>query len=246
MKEDKKLNNLVPGSEEGITKDKTELEKKDEGGEKLLAGKFKSEKELVKAYEELEGAHTKETQETSTLRERLAKLEGVVEGQRKEPERLPQITPEEKKRMQDQFKNDFNQDPLTALHSFIHPYLDDARVAREEAESLRKELQEKEERRGDLVRLSEEARSKDPETFDELKPAIEKELREDKNLARYENPYTAAFYKVVGKSYKKLAKGTDAERESFVEGSSPVPPEGKDKKKDYVKGIVKAKINTRL
>jgi len=245
MKEEQKLNNLESGSKEGTTKDKTELEEKDEGGEKLLAGKFKSQEELVKAYQEIEVARTKDMQDSSKLKERLAKLEGVVEGQRKEPERVPQITPEERKRMQDQFKNDFNENPLTALHAFNMPYIEEARRARKETESLRKELHEKEERRGDLIRLSEEARSKDPEIFDELKPAIEKELREDKNLARYENPYTAAFHKVLGKSYKSLAKGTDAERESFVEGSSPVPPE-KDKKKDYVQKIVKAKINTRL
>jgi len=82
-----------------------------------------------------------------------------------------------------------------------------------------------------------------------LKPEIEKELREDPNLAKYEKPYQAAFYKVVGKSYKRLAKGTDAERESFVEGSSLVPPEkGKLTKEqaftDYV--VKKGRRSTRL
>ena len=50
---DEKLNNPAPGSEEGTTKEGTGLDKKDEGGEKLIAGKFKSEDELVKAYQSL-------------------------------------------------------------------------------------------------------------------------------------------------------------------------------------------------
>jgi len=245
MKEEKKLNNLVPGSEEGTTKDKTGLEKKDEGGEKLLAGKFKSEKELVKAYEELEATRTKDMQDSSKLRERLAKLEGVVEGQRKESERVPQITPEEREKMTKQFKYDFNENPLLAYHNLQRPYIEEINRQREELQAFKDEVHSEKERRSELVGLADKARSKDPEVFDELKPAIEKELREDENLARYENPYTAAFYKVLGKSYKSLAKGTDAERESFVEGSSPVTPE-KYKKKYYVQKIVKARTTTRL
>ena len=246
---DEKSNNLVPGSEEGTTKDKTGLDEKDKGGEKLLAGKFKSNEELVKAYQNLEADNTRKSQEASKLGERLAKLEGAQEMLQKQAQKAPLITAEERQKMTDQFKDDFNKDPLVAFHNLQRPYVEEINRQREELRAFRDESRKERERRGELVGLADKAREEDPEFFDKLKPEIEKELREDGNLGRYENPYTAAFYKVVGKSYKRLAKGTDAERESFVEGPSLVPPEkGKlTKEQAYKDFVVKEKgRSTRL
>jgi hypothetical protein len=245
MTEEKKLNNLDPGSKEGITKDKTEGDKKDEGGEKLIAGKFKSNEELLAAYKELEADHTRKSQEASDFKERLAKLEGVIEERGRETRKPPEITAEEKKAMTERFKEDFNLDPLPALHNFVSPYVREAREAREEVESLRQELLQKEERRQAAFRLADEARKEDPEGFDELKPLIEKELRENETWTKFENPYTAAFYHVKGKSLRKLPTASDAERESYVEGrSEELPTEGlKDFKKKMVKKIRSTKGN---
>lgn len=236
---DKKLNNPAPGSEKEQPKEGTELEKKDEGGEKLLAGKFKSQDELLKAYQTLEADNTRKSQEASRVGERVAKLEGMLEMQQKQAQRAPQITVEERKKMQEKFKEDFNADPLTALYNVNRPYVEEINRQREELQAVRDGIDRERERRGELVGLADKAREEDAELFDKLKPEIEKELREDGNLAKYENPYTAAFYKVVGKSYRTLAKGTDAERESFVEGPSPVPPEkGKPTPTDVFKKYV--------
>ena len=246
---DEKLNNPTPGSEEGTTKEGTGLDKKDEGGEKLLAGKFKSNEELVKAYQSLEAESTRKSQEASEVKERLAKLEGMQEMQQRQAQKAPLITPEERQKMTERFKDDFNKDPLVAFHNLQRPYVEEINRQREELQAFRDESRKERERRGELVGLADKAREEDPDLFDKLKPEIEEELRKDGNLGRYENPYTAAFYKVVGKSYKRLAKGTDAERESFVEGSSPVPPEIKGieaLKKQQVQKIVKARDNTRL
>jgi len=246
MAEDKELNNLETGSEEGTTKDKTEGDKKDEGG-KDLPEKFKSKEAHDASYQELEAARTKDRQEISTLRERLAKLEGAAEAQKKQPTGPPPLTEEQRQAMSERFKEDFNKDPLPALHNFVSPYTEEARLAREEVAKLREENETIKKTVGDqnAVFLAGLARQEDPKLFDQLKPEIDKELREDKNLLNYENPYEAAFNKVAGKSYKKLAKMTDAEREAFVEGPSQEPPKT-DKKKAYVKKIVDAKVTTRL
>ena len=246
---DEKLNNPASGSKKEQPVKGTEVDEKDEGGEKLLAGKFKSEDELVKAYQSLEAEGTRKSQEASKVTERLAKLEGMLEMQQKQAQKVPQITAEERKKMQEKFKEDFNADPLTALYNVNRPYVEEINRQREELQAIRDESRQKDERRGELIGLSDKAREEDPDLFDKLKPEMDKELREDPNLAKYENPYTAAFYKVVGKSYRNLAKGTDAERESFVEGSSPVPPEIKGieaLKKQQVSKILKARDNTRL
>ena len=246
---DKELNNPAPGSEKEQPKEGTELDEKRKGGEKLLAGKFKSPDELVKAYQNLEAEGTRKSQEASKVGERVAKLEGMLEMQQRQSQAAPQITAEERQKMQDKFKEDFNADPLGALFNYNRPYVEEINRLREDQKTFRDDVQGERERRGQLIGLSENAREADPELFDKLKPEIEKELREDANLAKYENPYTAAFYKVVGKSYRTLARGTDAERESFVEGPSLVPPEkGKLTKeqafKDYV--IKKGRRKTTL
>jgi len=246
MAEDKKLNNLDPGSEEGTTKDKTEGDKKDEGGKELIAGKFKSQDDLLRAYQELEVRDTKRSQEFSDTKERLAKLEGIAEAQKKPDVPLP-LTADERKAMAEKFKEDFNKDPLVALHNFVSPYSEDARLAREEITTLKEENKRMKKTQGgqEARFLAEVARREDPELFDKIEPDIEKELREDKNLANYDNPYIAAKYKVLGKSYKNLAKTTDADRESHVEGSSVEPPKT-DKQKAYVQKVLGAGDNTRL
>ena len=246
MAEEKKLNNLEPGSEEGTTKDKTEGDKKDEGG-KATADKFKSKEAEDKSYAHIEAAFTKSQQENAELRERMAKLEGYAEAQKKQPTGPPPLTEEQRQAMTERFKEDFNKDPLPALHNFVSPYTEEARLAREEVAKLREENEAIKKTQGNqkAVFLAGLARQEDPKLFDELKPEIDKELREDKNLANYENPYEAAFNKVAGRSYKKLAKMTDAEREAFVEGSSPEPPKT-DKNKAYVQKIIKAQPTTRL
>lgn len=237
---DKELNNLDTGSEEGTTKDKTEEDKKDEGGDKLIGGKFKSQEDLLQAYQHLEVRDTKRNQELTDTRERVIKLEGIAEAQKKEPTGPPPLTEEQRQAMTKRFKEDFNEDPLPALHNFVSPYTEEARLAREEVAKLREENEAIKKTQGnqEAVFLAGLARQEDPKLFDELKPEIDKELREDKNLANYENPYEAAFNKVAGRSYKKLAKMSDAEREAHLEGSSSEPPTDKSTKgsryKDYV------------
>ncbi|TET13403.1 hypothetical protein E3J84_00095 [Candidatus Aerophobetes bacterium] len=246
---DKKLNNPTPGSGKEQPEKGTGLDEKSKGGEELLAGKFKSEEAKVKSYEELEKRHTEDRQEVSGLKERLAKLEGMQEMQQRQAQRAPQITAEEYQKMNANFKDDFTEDSLRALANFNRPLSGEVERQREELQALKDEMRSERERRGELVGLADKARKEDPELFDKLKPEIEKELREDANLARYENPYTAAFCKVRGQSYRSLAKGTDAERESFVEGSSLVPPEkkGLDALKDkYKKEVIEAKDTSRL
>lgn len=247
MAEEKKLNNLDTGSEEGTTKDKTEGAKKDEGGDKLIGGKFKSQEDLLEAYHQLEATNTQTNQKLVDTNERVAKLEGYAEAQKKEPTGPPPLTEEQRQAMSERFKEDFNKDPLPALHNFVNPYTEEARLAREEVAKLRVENEAIKKTQGDqnAVFLAGLARQEDPKLFDQLKPEIDKELREDKNLINYENPYEAAFNKVAGRSYKKLAKMSDAEREAFVEGASPEPPKT-DKKKAYVQKIVSARDNTRL
>jgi len=242
----KELNNPNPGSQSEQPARGTEGERKDEGGEKLQ-GKFKSEEDKAKSYEEIEKAFTKSQQDNAELKERLAKLEGRIEEKEKQIQKAPQISPEERKKMEEQFKEDFNKDPLTALFNYQRPYLEELNRQREELERLQNEhktLSERE-RKKELLALARDARSEDPEGFDELKPSIEKELRENEAWTRFENPYQAVYYHLIGKSTRKLAKSDDAERRSFVEGSSEVPPE-KDKKKQYVDRILKARIDTRL
>jgi len=122
---------------------------------------------------------TKGQQENAKLRERIAKLEGMMESQKKPS--VPRITPEEKKEMEGRFRQDFQTSGIDTLHNFIWPYMEDARIAKEEVLRLRQEFQEKEEMKQRAVGLVEKARQEDPEGFDVLKPAIEKELRENKN-----------------------------------------------------------------
>ena len=245
---DEKLNNPASGSKKEQPEKGTGLDEKDKGGEKLLAGKFKSPDELVKAYQNLEADSTRKSQEASKVGERVAKLEGMLEMQ-KQAQKAPQISAEEYQKMERLFKDDFTEDSLKALANFNRPLSNEVERTREELQALRDEIRGERERRGELVGLADKARKEDPELFDTLKPEIEKELREDTNLGRYENPYAAAFCKVRGKSYRSLAKGTDAEIESHVEGSSPVPPEVKGKealKKKYVSEVLKATDDTRL
>ena len=242
---DEKLNNPASGSEKEQPEKGTEVEKKDEGGEKLLAGKFRSSEELVKAYQNLEADNTRKSQEASKLGERLAKLEGAQEMLQKQAQKAPQITAEERQKMQEKFKEDFNADPLTALYNYQRPYMQEINRQREELQAYKDETRRERERRGELVGLADKAREEDAELFDKLKPEIEKELRENEAWAKFENPYRAVLYHLKGKSVRKLAKTADTERESFVEGSSEVPPK-EDKKKEYVQKIVKARTTTRL
>ena len=247
MAKEEKSNNLVPGSEKEQPKDKTGLDEKDEGGEKeLLAGKFKSPDELVKAYQDLEAEHTRKSQEASGFKDRLAKLEGVVEERQRQAQKPPEITPEEYQKMTDDFKKDFD-DPLRALANFNRPWVQQVGVLRDELQALKGDYTalKKGERKRELMGLASDARRDDPEGFDESKDAIEKELRENEAWAKFENPYRAVLYHLKGKSVRKLAKAADTERESFVEGSSGVPPK-EDKKKGYVQKIVKARTNSRL
>jgi len=243
----KELNNPNPDSQGEQSVKGTEGERLDEGGKKLIAGKFKSQDELIKAYEKVENELTRKSQESSTIKEKLAKLEGRIEEREKQTQKTPQISPEERKKMQKQFKDDFNEDPLTALFNYQRPYIDELSRQREEMEKLRNEhntLSVREQKK-ELLSLARDARSEDPKGFDELKSSIEKELRENETWAGFENPYQAVYYHLKGKSTRKLARSDDAERRSFTEGSSDVPPE-KDAKKQYVQTIIKARTNTRL
>lgn len=242
----KELNNPNPGSQGEQPAKGTEGDRLDDEGGKL-EGKFKSEKDKAKSYEEVEKAFTKSQQDNATLKERLAKLEGKFEEREKIAKKAPEITPEEHKKMDKQFKDDFTEDSITALYNYNRPFIDQLNRQQEELDKMRNEqtsLTEREQKK-ELISLAREARSDDPQGFDELKDSIEKELRGNETWARFENPYQAVYYHLKGKSTSKLAKSDDAERKSFVEGSSEVPPE-KDKKKQYVNKILKAKVDTRL
>jgi len=243
----KELNNPTPGSEEEKPEKGTEEERLDEGGEKLIAGKFKSQEELVKAYEKVETELTRKSQESSETKQRLAKLEGRDEEREKQTRKIPQVSPEERKKMEEQFRQDFNKDALGTLFNYQRPFIERLNSQQEEIEKLRNDhntLSTREEKK-EMLDLADSARSEDPEGFAELEESIDKELRENETWTRFENPYQAVFYHLKGKSTTKLAKSDDAERRTFVEGPSDVPPD-KDKKKQYVQTISKARTNTRL
>ena len=118
---DEKLNNPASGSKKEQPEKGTEVDEKDKGGEKLLAGKFKSPEELVKAYENLEADSTRKSQEVSEIKQRQAKLEGMLEMQQKQAQKAPQISAEEYQKMERLFKDDFTEDSLKALANFNRP-----------------------------------------------------------------------------------------------------------------------------
>ena len=241
-----KLNNPTPGSEEEKPEKGTEEERLDEGGEKLQ-GKFKSEKDKAKSYGEIEKSYTKSQQDNAELRIKLAKFEGRDEEREKQIPKIPQVTPEERKKMEDQFRQDFNKDALGTLFNYQRPFIERLNRQEEELGKLRNDhntLSTREQKK-EALDLADSARSEDPTGFAELEESIDKELRENETWSRFENPFQAVFYHLKGKSTTKLAKSDDAERRSFVEGSSDVPPE-KDKKKQYVQKITKARTDTRL
>ncbi len=223
-----KLNNLTPGSEEEQPEQETELEKGKE--EVSLPEKFKTTEELVKAYNELE-SHLGKRDETDTkMRERLAKLEGNLEAQQKVETRPPEITKEEQAAMTARFKTDFQKDPLVALHNFNAPFMQDARLSRERADNLEKELTDVKQREGlrEMKELETKARGtgETAKLFDDMIPQIQEELK-NKVWKGFENPPEAVFYHLLGKSTKTLARADEEDRESFVEGSSSVIKESK-------------------
>ncbi len=230
----KKLNNLTPGSEEEQPEQETELEEgkeKEKEKEVALPEKFKTTEELVKAYNELE-SHLGKRDETDTkMRERLAKLEGNLEAQQKVETRLPEITKEQRDAMTTQFKTDFQKDPLVALHNFNAPFMQDARLSRERADKLENELTgvKQIERLRVMKELETKARGtgENAKLFDEMIPQIQEELKTNKAWEGFENPPEAVFYHLLGKSTKTLARADEEDRESFVEGSSPVSKESK-------------------
>jgi len=226
----KELNNPTPGSEEEQPIEGTELEEGKEE-EVTLPEKFKSTEELVKAYNELESELTKRGTESGQMRERMAKLEGILEAQRKPEARSPVITAEERATMTKRFKEDFQKDPLIALHNFNAPFISDAQMARERADKLEKELgtyKEKQEQR-EMKELAARARGtgENAKTFDEMIPQIQNELKKNPAWRNFDNPYEAIFYNLKGRSVKHLARVDDEDREAYVEGSSPVTKEAK-------------------
>ena len=239
------LNNPTPGSKEEQLEKGTELEEKKEV---TLPEKFKSTEELVKAYNELEKDLTKRGTESSQMRERLAKLEGILETQKKPEQKLPEITPEERTTMTKRFKDDFNKDPLVALQNFNAPFISDAQLARERTDKLEKELDDvktKEEDRG-MKELAAKARGtgENAKVFDEMIPQIQEELKNNPAWRGFDNPYEAIFYNLKGKSTKHLSRADDEDREAFVEGSSPVSEEDKSDnalRKKMVQKIVNTK-----
>jgi len=247
----KELNNPTPGSTEEQPKEGTELEegkKKEEKEEVTLPEKFKTTEELVKAYNELEQHLGKRDETNDQMRERLAKLEGILETQKKVERKLPEITKEERDAMTARFKEDFNKDPLVALHNFNAPFIQDARLSREQAEKLEKELTDiKQKEKGREMReLAAKARGTGDKAklFDEMIPQIQDELKNNKVWEGFDNPPEAVFYHLLGKSTKNLARVDDADREAFVEGSSPVSEE--DKSDDALRKKMIQKIkNTR-
>lgn len=229
----KELNNPTPGSDEEQLEKGTELEegKKEKKEEVTLPEKFKTTKELVKAYNELEQHLGKRDETNDQMRERLAKLEGILETQKKGERKLPEITKEERDAMTARFKEDFNKDPLVALHNFNAPFMQDARLSRERAEKLEKELTDvkQKDRKREMRELAAKARGTGDKAklFDEMIPQIQDELKNNKVWEGFDNPPEAVFYHLLGKSTKNLARVDDADRESFVEGSSVVSEEDK-------------------
>ncbi len=249
----KELNNPTPGSEEEQLEEGTELEEgKKQKEEVALPEKFKDSKnplkDVVKAYSELEKKSTKDSTQLGKQGERLAKLEGIAEAQQKVETRLPEITPEQRTAMTKRFKDDFQKDPLVALHNFNAPFMEDVRLTRERAEKLQKELDDvklKEEGRG-MRELAAKARGTGDgaKLFDEMIPDIQEELKKNPAWRGFDNPYEAIFYNLKGKSTKNLARVDDEGRESFVEGSSMVSEEDKSDatlKKKWVDKVVKTK-----
>jgi len=75
-------------------------------------------------------------------------------------------------------------------------------------------------------------------------PQIQEELKTNEVWEGFDNPPEAVFYHLLGKSTKNLARADDADRESFVEGSSIVSEE--DKSDEAMrKKMVKKIRNTR-
>jgi len=247
----KELNNPTPDPEEEESEKGTELKEgkdKEKKEEVALPEKFKTTEELVKAYNELE-SHLGKRDETDTkMRERLAKLEGIQETQEKAKARPPEFTKEERVAMTKQFKDDFNKDPLIALHNFNAPFIQDARLSKERADKLEKELsdvkQKGEER--EMRELAAKARGigDNAKLFDEMIPEIQDELKKNPAWRNFDNPYEAIFYNLKGKSTKNLARADDEDREAFVEGSSPITEEQKSDdalRKKMVKKIASTK-----
>ena len=246
-----KLNNPTPDSEEEQSEKGTELEegkKKEEKEEVALPEKFKTTEELVKAYNELEGHLGKRDETDTKMRDRLAKLEGILETQKKAEVKLPEITKEEREGMETRFRTDFNKSSLTALHNFNAPLREDIRLANERADKLAKELDNVKEKQDDreMRELAAKARGAgdNAKLFDEMIPQIQDELKKTPAWRNFDNPYEAIFYNLKGKSTKNLARVDDADREAFVEGSSPVSEEDKSDaamKKKMVDKIAKTK-----
>jgi len=246
----KKLNNPTTGSTEEQPIKGTEL---DEGKEKekkevTLPEKFKTTEELVKAYNELEQHLGKRDETNDQMRERLAKLEGILETQKKVERKLPEITKEERDAMTARFKEDFQKDPLIAWRNMNAPLYNDIRVANERAEKVERELADiKQKEKGREMReLAAKARGTGDKAklFDEMIPQIQDELKNNKVWEGFDNPPEAVFYHLLGKSTKNLARVDDADREAFVEGSSPVSEE--DKSDDALRKKMIQKIkNTR-
>jgi len=226
----KELNNPAPDSEEEQSEKGTELEEGKEKEEKkeevALPEKFKTTEELVKAYNELE-SHLGKRDETDTkMRDRLSKLEGILETQEKAKVKPPEITKEERVAMTKQFKDDFNKDPLIALHNFNAPFIQDARLSRERADKLAKELDDVKEKQDDreMRELAAKARGTgdNAKLFDEMIPQIQDELKKNPAWRNFDNPYEAIFYNLNRKSTKNLVSVVDEDREALVEGSSPI------------------------
>ena len=250
-----KLNNPTPDSEEEQSEKGTELEegkKEEEKEEVALPEKFKDSKnplkDVVKAYSELEKKSTKDSTQLGKQGERLAKLEGILETQKKAEVKLPEITKEEQEAMETRFRTDFKGSALGALHNFNAPLREDIRLANERADKLEKELsdvkQKGEER--EMRELAAKARGTgdNAKLFDEMIPQIQDELKKTPAWRGFDNPYEAIFYNLKGKSTKNLARVDDADRESFVEGSSPVSEEDKSDnamRKKMVKRIASTK-----
>jgi len=241
------LNNPTPDPKEEQSEKGTELEEnkdKEKKEEVALPEKFKTTEELVKAYNELEQHLGKRDETNDQMRERLAKLEGILETQKKAEQKSPEITPEERASMTKQFKDDFNKDPLVALHNFNAPFIQDTRLSRERADKLEKELvdfKQKEEGR-EMRELAAKARGigDNAKLFDEMIPQIQDELKKTPAWRGFDNPYEAIFYNLKGRSTKNLARVDDADVESHVEGSSVVSEE--DKSDDALKKKMVQKI----
>lgn len=239
------LNNPTPGSEEEQPKKGTELEK-EKKEEVALPEKFKdsTKEDVIKAYNELETHLGERDESTTQMRERLAKLEGILETQKEVEKKLPpQITPEERKAMEKQFRDDFQKDAIGTLHNFNRPYMEDARLANERAMKLESELATEKSKRKEreMSELTAKARGTGDKAklFDEMTPKIQEELKNNKAWEGFDNPPEAVFYHLLGKSTKNLARIDDEDREAFVEGSSVEPSGGKGtKENNYKKYII--------